>query len=259
MGYVATISADEIGLYRIPNKSKLVIYPPLGQLVGNLALRLDDDADKNTTGHRKIMFGLGINSDTSESKMPFDLKMTFDPVSCVDYAHRPEAKYVIQGKTLTMLAPQETLGLDIASGRILEFLMTSPDANTPADNSSSVVGKVPEGQSRWSIRLSFVPSEFRHRLDAIHTTTAKVPNAYDGNRAISSLLNYACDEDPIWQWLGVTRDHQARHEVQQLLDHNLFEPLDKSVSKFLANNKSNAADKEHTDFFVPSPLPSHRK
>ncbi len=239
--YATVLSPEEIGVYCRSGGRKLMTGPLGWQLLGNVGLRLDDNANDSEEGKHNLIFGFGANSDRPDSQSPLKWNMVFDPVFFLDMAHRDEAKYTVRDGTLTMSAADETLRVDTASGRLLEYRWATTvhpigsKASGPSDRKTSQ--KPSEGDSK--ITIAFVRGEFRRRVDAIHIAAAKTPNGYEARRPISSLLSFLCDDDRAWRCLGLADDPRVRHVARLMLDKNVCEPFDKIALKYLAGDGIN--------------------
>jgi tetratricopeptide (TPR) repeat protein len=259
--YAAILSPKEIGLYCISGGRKLATRPLTAQLIGSMALRLNDNANSNDNANEKhgratFALGWGIKPNRLKSKSALDLYMVFEPALFVDMAHWPGARYTVRDGILNMSAENDTLRVDVASGKLLEYLIITPDNNAskrsrPPHKEASGTGSADQPQS--TMRLSFVREEFRRRLEAVNAATAKAPNAYDAHRLISSLLRFVGDEEMVWQALGVAEDRHVWNVLRRMLDEKVCEPFDKLASKLLAISEVGTSNDSRDDFSIPEP------
>jgi tetratricopeptide (TPR) repeat protein len=250
-------SPAEIGVYdRLANR-KLVGRPPHGQLVGIVALRLNDNANDLNDGRHRLMWGLGVTSGRAESKLPLDVALSFDPVFFIDMAHTPDANYVVHRGVLTMSTPEETLRVDAASGRLLEHTMNIDAADDSHSDKPKDDGTVNNGafaKSKSTMRNAVIPGEFQRRVDDAHAAGAKAANKFDSERPIGSLLGFACANDLAWKRLATSDDPALRRVVMRMADRNVFEPFDKIAVSSFAADKRDKSSGETNSFSISSPL-----
>ncbi len=258
--FAIVASPVEVGFYDLLGKRRLAGRPANGQLVGCVAVRMNDDANEEKDwGRGKLSFGFGIKSDRPEGSLPLDLVFSLDPVCFLDMAHWPETTYTIENGVLTMANADGLLRLDAASGRPLDCI--AQQAKEKSDDKhpkkGGQIAKAPPAQPAQHLRFSVVPGEFQRRLEAVHAATAKTPNAYAARRPITSFLAFALDYDPVWQWLAESDDKKVQRVLRRMLDKNVCEPFDRVAISFFAGGGGNTSSGENDSFSIPrAPAPT---
>ena len=248
----AVASPTETGLYDLLGKRRLVARLEHAQLACRVALLLDGNANEEKEGNHTLSWGLGITSRRSELSSPLDLVLSLDPVFFVEMANRPGTKCAIEGGVLTITNSDMVLRLDAASGRPLDFVSKESVEKKPDDKQPDKKRDVAKSshESPKRLRFSVVPGEFQRRVDAVHAATAKIPNAYVPQRPLSSLLAFALDYDPVWQWLAESDDKKVRRVLRRAVDKNVCKPLDKVAIDFFGGGEDNSSG-ESDSFSIP--------
>jgi tetratricopeptide (TPR) repeat protein len=252
--FAAIASPTETGLYDLVGKRKLTARPAHGQLVCNVALHLDDNANKEEEGRHNLACGLGITSGSSKLSSPLDLVLSLDPVFFVEMANRADTKCSTEKGVLTAANADGVVRVDAASGRLLDYAATKPVEKGVAGsqaNQKKVAAKSSPKELPGKMRFSVVPGEFQRRVDALHAATAKFPNAYVPKRPISSLLRFAFEYDAVWEWLGRTNNKEVRPVVQRMLGNNVCEPLDKMAISYFRGGEGETPTGDSDSFSIP--------
>ena len=120
------------------------------------------------------------------------------------------------------------------------------DARSDASTANPAVKTTPE-QSPLTLQISMISGEFQRQVKSIHSDTAKLPNAFDRKRPVTSILGFAGKEDEFWQFDDLKQFDKWRTIVRLLAEKNVFEPFDEKWTALVEeSNKSNGID----EFFI---------
>jgi hypothetical protein len=238
---VAVMSAVEIGFFNLAESRKTSFRPPNGQLLGSLTLRLDESVNKTREESHSLGFYFGVKSERQETKLPFDVSLSFDPVFFVDMAHDPDTKYVIRDGVLTASSAKRVVRLDASSGKLISYVEIisdeeSSDNKKPVD--PAVIEKAKPGASQHILRLAMIPGEYRRRLDVAHAAAEKFRNTYDSRHIFSSLLGFVAAEDTLWQSDTMKSHLQARRLIRWMCSKRLLDLFDKAWMDLCADDDS---------------------
>jgi hypothetical protein len=259
---VGVLSTGEMGFYNSLDGRKISMPTPNGQLIGSLAISVNDGANDARDSYRYMSFGLGSKTCRLDLQSPFDLALSIAPVYFVDIAHAPDTTVSIRNGVLAATSPKTSIYVDVKSGRLLQYVETwfDDEADQPSQNKNQTRGydyrdlRFSQAPSEWPIgktsdlspvtlRLSTVSGEFQRRLNAIHAKTAKAANAFDANRPITSVVRFACKEDVFWRFDGAEKYDKERVLIGRMADKNVFEPLDEAwmglLARYSDSSKSN--------------------
>ncbi len=226
------IGADEVAIYSVKNKRKLVFTRFAGRLVISLAVEYSPDA--NPERPNSVSFAAGYDSEKSALAVDFDIKI--NPVTLMHQAHWLESgvdehSYTHDDGILHCRSEIGEMKIDSKTCRLIEARFKFKDA---------------------SVRLNTRAGAFESAFAKVKELGAPYPNVFDSKKPISSAVSFFAMnyERSVQKSSGCGSPDQCDSRIA--LSDILVKIVPPSLDAYFAEHESS----EESEFRVPIDLGS---
>lgn len=204
----AVMAESRVGLYSSSQRRKIDAAPPPAPIVGQAEVLLIG-GQPTWDGHGGLTAGVGLRGTTTNvlrRHVKLNLKLSAAAAMSVVRTHQAKASW--DGDVVSFEWKGRRLKVNSLTGRLIEFVV---EASSNKENS---------GNSLPAITL--VHGEFERRLTEIEKISTDWPNLADGQRPLSCIGQFVCQELAVFDSKG----RQGYAAVEKLLGNGLLEPID---------------------------------
>lgn len=213
----AIVMAEErVGLYSASQRRKIDAAPPPAPLRGNAEITLITGGSSMDSRGR-LTFGAGLWRSASSPRRHIDIKLRLSAAAALSVVRTHNAKVTWEGDVVCFDWKYRQMRINASTGQLLEQIVhTAVDEEGKADPDNSFVPHIKVGAG-----------QFARRLAEIEKLTADWPNAADGQRPLSCVSEFLCQELQLF-------DPEAKGgyaAIGKLVNHGLLRPFDELTAR----------------------------